>query len=687
MTRHSMRLRVLRALGLLGLVALLPLPGCTHDLLQVTDPDIIPDVNTASGALALKNGVIFRLEQVTAGLGGNGPDNLFIYGGLLADEWRSGDTFVQRNDMDQRLFDPTNTFLAGPLRSLNRVRVEGRTAIDKLRAYAPTPVSNVGLMFALTAFVDNLSGEYYCNGIPLSFPNPDGTFSFGDPVSDDSMFALAAATADSALANRASADSVRVRQLASIVKARALLNRGQFAAAAAAVADDVTTRFRYNATYSVNAGQNEIWNLNTSIKRYSMGDKEGGNGLPFATATDPRIPRKIGGRVFDSATPLTAITEGIWDRYSPVAIATGVEARLIEAEATLKAGDAATWLAKLNQLRADAKLLPTPIDTSYRPVAGTTLAPLADPVLDTARVSLLFSERAFWMFSTGHPERALAEQQAHARGIEHRIGERRERRAGDRPVARVDWRRQELGVGPQLVELRKPGRRVACLERRLGFDQPSLDPSRDRDGAVAVPDPLRDRGERRCAIEHAAADLPRDAGVRGRSEGETVPTLLVAHRVALDAGVQVPDLVLPRVHRVGGVVAEPGRHVVRHRRGRRGELTAVEQGPRFHDRGELPHPHAVGARSIRQCRIGRGGGEGKHRVVGDRVPKRERAVRVGEAQRDAVAVVLPREVIDERREREHQPDVRNRGRRIRAQLVNRRPAFHAHAVERAQRSR
>src|SRR5205807_8096906 len=161
MTRSFVSPRGLRAFGLSALVALLPLPGCTHDLVQVTDPDIIPDVNTPSGALALKNGVIFRLEQVTAGLGGNGPDNLFIYGGLLADEWRSGDTFVQRNDMDQRLFDPTNTFLAGPLRALNRVRAEGRTAIEKLRVYAPTPVSNVGLMFALTAFVDNLAGEYY----------------------------------------------------------------------------------------------------------------------------------------------------------------------------------------------------------------------------------------------------------------------------------------------------------------------------------------------------------------------------------------------------------------------------------------------------------------------------------------------------------------------------------------------
>jgi len=402
MTRDFLHLRGLRALGLLGLVALLPLPGCTHDLLQVTDPDIIPDVNTPSGALALKNGVIFRLEQVTAGLGGNGPDNLFIYGGLLADEWRSGDTFVQRNDMDQRLFDPTNTFLSGPLRSLNRVRVEGRTAIEKLRAYAPTPVSNIGLMFALTAFVDNLAGEYYCNGIPLSFPNPDGTISYGDPVSDDSMFALAVATADSALANQSGPDSARVRQLASIVKARALVNRGQFAAAATVVVG-VATTFHYDATYSANAGQNELWNLNTSIKRYTMGDNEGGNGLPFASALDPRIPRRIGGPVFDSATPLTAILQGIWLRFSPVTIAGGIEARLIEAEAALKAGDNATWLAKLNALRANTALYPAaPADTSYKPRPGAVLAALADPGTQGARENVMFSERAFWLFSTGH---------------------------------------------------------------------------------------------------------------------------------------------------------------------------------------------------------------------------------------------------------------------------------------------
>src|SRR5205823_14922233 len=119
MTRNFVSPRGLRAFGLSALVALLPLPGCTHDLLQVTDPDIIPDVNTPSGALALKNGVIFRLEQVTAGMRGNGPANLIIKGGSLVVAKCSRGTFVERKDAHQRLIDPTHTILAGPPRALH----------------------------------------------------------------------------------------------------------------------------------------------------------------------------------------------------------------------------------------------------------------------------------------------------------------------------------------------------------------------------------------------------------------------------------------------------------------------------------------------------------------------------------------------------------------------------------------
>ena len=71
---------------------------------------------------------------------------------------------------------------------------------------------------------------------------------------------------------------------------------------------------------------------------------------------------------------------------SPVTIVSGVEARMIEAEAQIKAGQAAAAIATLNAARTT--------------VAGLT--PLTDPGTDAARVDLVFRERAFWMFSTGH---------------------------------------------------------------------------------------------------------------------------------------------------------------------------------------------------------------------------------------------------------------------------------------------
>ena len=144
-----------RTLALIGLAVTLPLFGC-KDFLSVTDPDIILQANSAASAVSLHNGAVLRLAQAVSGT--QGPDALFMFGGLLADEWRSGDTFVQRNNQDQRIWDPTNTFNAGPFRNLNRVRTQARAAIDGLRSYSPTPLTNVGRMFALTAYVEVLMG-------------------------------------------------------------------------------------------------------------------------------------------------------------------------------------------------------------------------------------------------------------------------------------------------------------------------------------------------------------------------------------------------------------------------------------------------------------------------------------------------------------------------------------------------
>jgi hypothetical protein len=75
-----------------------------------------------------------------------------------------------------------------------------------------------------------------------------------------------------------------------------------------------------------------------------------------------------------------------------MAVATGIEAALIQAEASLPAhgGAGGAWLNDLNTLRANS--------------GDTALSnhPLQDPGTDAARSALLFHERAFWLFGTGH---------------------------------------------------------------------------------------------------------------------------------------------------------------------------------------------------------------------------------------------------------------------------------------------
>ncbi len=402
-TRRPATRRLVPAVALAALGLLSPL-GCSTELLEVEDPDILLDANSPAGAVALRNGVVLRLAQAVTGT--QGPDALFVYGGLLTDEWRSGDTFVQRNNQDQRIWDPQNTFNAGPFRALNRIRVEAQRAIASLRQWVPQPDSTflIGQMYALTAYSMVLIGEHYCNGTPLS--EVQGTaVVFGDPLSNDSLFALAVVFADSALLNTRGRDSARTRQLAAVVTGRALLDRGRanLPAAAAAVAA-VATTFRFDVSHALNVNQNQIWGLNNSAKRYTMVDVEGGVGMNYMTANDPRLPRATGTStandlIFDSAFPLFVTRQGIWARTTSVAIASGIEARLIEAEAQLQAGNTTPWLTAINTLRTTTANYPA-VQTGF--TRGPTLTALAQPATTAAREDVMFRERAFWMFGSGH---------------------------------------------------------------------------------------------------------------------------------------------------------------------------------------------------------------------------------------------------------------------------------------------
>jgi starch-binding outer membrane protein, SusD/RagB family len=149
----------------------------------------------------------------------------------------------------------------------------------------------------------------------------------------------------------------------------------------------VPTSFQYLVRSSSNSlrQNNGIWNYTANTFAFSVPDREGGNGLPYVTAQDPRLDVVVTGQLgFDRATPFNLQLK-YPDLQSNVVLASGIEARLIQAEAQFRAGTPGPAMATLNALRA---------------IAG--LDPLADPGSDVERTSLLFSERAFWMWGTSH---------------------------------------------------------------------------------------------------------------------------------------------------------------------------------------------------------------------------------------------------------------------------------------------
>jgi hypothetical protein len=402
-------LRHLRTRGILSattltLASTLVLAACSPtEVLQVKDPDIInpSDVQSAAGADAVRLGAIGRLNSATSG-GSGSSEGLFLMSGLLADEWNNGDSYIDRWQVDQRSIQPQDAFLTDVDRLLQRSRVSANQAIGLLKQYKPTgAVADVAEMYFVQAYVENIIGENYCNGLVLSDVK-DGVEQYGSPITTQAAFELALAHADSGLAliTGTSAADVNVRNALSVTKGRILLNLNRPAEAAAAVAS-VPTSYAYKMYYEAVKSDNAIWSYNNSARRYSVSTNEGVNGLNFATAADPRLPICTGGDAVCKANGVTInqrddksafpiYVQLKWPvRDAPVTIVGGVEARLIEAEAAYKAGNPALMVQKLNQARTEGG------------VTGLA-ANLTDPGTSTAREDLIFRERAFWLFSTGH---------------------------------------------------------------------------------------------------------------------------------------------------------------------------------------------------------------------------------------------------------------------------------------------
>ncbi len=400
MTTHTLRPRGIVTVGVMVLSSTLGCSNFQDRLLAAPDPDVInpATVNSPAAAEAMRVGALSRVRNITAG-----GEGAWMLGGLLADEWKSGDTFLQRNETDQRVIQDNNANVQTMMREIYRVRTTAREALATLKQYVPGTPAYQGQMYWAMAVSEITLAEAFCNGTPLGDAS-SGAPQYGPPLTNQAVFQLALAHADSALAlaNGTDATSTAIRNAAAVTKARAQLNLGQFTSVAATVAN-VPTNYQNLATFALTSGDNQIWSLNANQKRWVVGDSfdVGGriaNAIPFASAGDPRIKvtgnstaTSPAGKSFDGSTSFIAQTN--FGRSESTPIVSGLDARLYEAEARLQANDYTGMMTILNGLRAAPPNLGT-----FTPAA---MAALPAPADRNAAIDVYFREKAFWVFGRG----------------------------------------------------------------------------------------------------------------------------------------------------------------------------------------------------------------------------------------------------------------------------------------------
>ena len=380
----------------------LPLGACDVDgLLEVEDPDVITlgvfqDTTNLNG---VRNGVLLEFARAYGGTE-NQDGGQILYSGLLADEfWHSG-TFETRRRIDERR--PLDTDANDPFFWLQRARNLAELGAGLFTQTGRANSADHALVLNLAGYTYIFFAENYCAGVPFSRQPFAGAAEFGAPETTEQVFERAIQRFDAVLAMN---PAPTMANLARVGKARALLGLGRFADART-TAQGVPSEFEYQVEFSDAAQivRNAVWQLNNQEKRWSVASNEGSgqntirffnrvsaaqeqkptNTAPVEATLDPRVRVEFTGLGTSGNVPhYNELKYPNADADIP--LATGIEARLIEAEALLAKGASNLHFPILNALRANVGL-----------------GPLTDPGTAAARVDQFFRERAFWLWLTSH---------------------------------------------------------------------------------------------------------------------------------------------------------------------------------------------------------------------------------------------------------------------------------------------
>ena len=390
-SRVSSRLRCAAGVLFMSLGA----AGC--GVLDTQNPNIVDagNLDTPAGAATKRLGAISQFTLAKDGdynfvdipgttISNDNSDGHILLSGVLSDELVNPGFIPTRTEIDLRQGQPNNVSISDLYRSLHRARAAAEDAAVSLQSFSPDPATDTGIpeTLALAGLTYVFFAEDFCSGVPVS-RTVNGVIEFGDQLTTTQLLDTAVVRFQAALAHPSIVPGDPIHSLASVGLGRALLDLGDFAGAGLAV-QTVPPDFVYNTEHATtpSALQNTV-SLALDGGNFGVDDNEAGIGLDFVSAEDIRVTGDSGTGT-DGST-LTWIPSKYPSLDAPVPTADYLEAQLIIAESDLQAGNFAGTLDILNALRA-----------------GAGIADTTDPGTPEGQVDLLFRERAFWLFLTGH---------------------------------------------------------------------------------------------------------------------------------------------------------------------------------------------------------------------------------------------------------------------------------------------
>jgi starch-binding outer membrane protein, SusD/RagB family len=392
----------------IGATALiLSLAACdSQKPLSVRDPDVAsPGSLTGPEAVqAYRAGAEadFAIAYVGGGdVANGGHEGVANFDALFTDELVDIESYPTRIVLNQRNAQPSNGNLAGVYQDVGQAHNDDVRAFAQYQQFGPTS-PGLAELEALDGYLYLFIAEDWCSGEPWSTINiASGQVTNGPYLTTTQMLDTALARFQAAEQVAAHSDTAAAAapygELAIVGTARAQLDLGDVAAAAATAAGLTDATFNYQIIESLNSlRQNSgIWYYNVNFSSFGEGDLKNVTGLPFVSSNDPRTLATLGAAADGAPTPFYVnnyyATNGA---ASSTTLASYTEAQLIVAEGDIYAGNYAGALVIMKGLRTSSGL-------SWTGASDATLTDLSGSSPKTQMQQLL-SERAYWMWVTAH---------------------------------------------------------------------------------------------------------------------------------------------------------------------------------------------------------------------------------------------------------------------------------------------